>query len=66
MIVIKTDMKEMPKGCRYRGNDCPYLYDLEVGCWVCGATPKCETVFGDEDIIPKNRPSECPLIEVKE
>jgi hypothetical protein len=63
MIVIKTDMPEMPEGCAINGKWCDgYIRERRNGCtreWcICGKK------VSKKDM--KIRPEWCPLVEVKE
>jgi len=59
LIVIKTDMKEMPKGCA----DCLKCeYKFVVGKNLCVDYPQ----GGYMSNKPLTRPEWCPLMEIKE
>ena len=59
MIVIKTEMKELPKRC----SECSALIEENYGDLTCGGGNS----FGyGKDTLPEIRPEWCPLIEVKD
>jgi len=70
MIVIKTDLKEMPKGCASpQKKMCPFFKHFEKVREAEGYFPVCKANRGAgykivEDI--KTCPEWCPLIEIKE
>lgn len=59
MIVIKTDLKEMPKGC----GECTHEDVSDNGFYFCKAVNRLD----DKTLkYEKCRPGWCPLIEIKE
>jgi hypothetical protein len=61
-IYAKTEMTELPKGCRSIGqNDCVCLIESVGGTYNCF-----QKMFDCYDDVPTTRPDWCPLVTEKE
>ena len=60
LIVIKTDMKELPKGCVY----CSSVIDGRCYVYTCRYANR--GLGNNFKEIPTTRPEWCPLMEIKE